>query len=306
MKTPSIFSGIVLCAALFAGAAAAQDDSISTIAVDQLRAERLEIVLGAGDLREPLGLAVDDRGFVLVADAMAGKVYRYSKDGTAVEFEVPHLDAGFYPIDVAAQGTLVYVLDYAGNRILRYEYKGAYLDVLLDFSLFSRMKPASLTISTGGRLLTTDLEKHTVTVWSPLLDIEIQTGEYGWADGSFEKPVKAALFGDEKIAVAEFGNSRVQILGGSGGFEGYASLAGGAEMKSPRYVCGGLDGYLFVADPGTGLVYGFTPSLEHVLTIGEGEEIRPSAVAASWDHHLYVADLKTRSILVYRLDYPGK
>lgn len=306
MKNPSLLTYVMLCTALLAGGASAQGDSVSIDASGVLRAVRLDIVLGAGDLREPLGLAVDDRGFVLVADAMAGKVYRYSPEGAALEFEVPHLDAGFYPIDVAAQGTAIYVLDYAGNRALRYGYKGAYLDVLLDFSQFSRMKSASLTMSTGGRLLTTDLEKHTVTVWSPLLDIEIQTGEYGWADGSFEKPVKAALFGDEKIAVAEFGNSRVQILGGSGGFEGYAVLAGGAEMGSPRYVCGGLDGYLFVADPGTGLVYGFTPSLEHVLTIGEGEKIRPSAVAASWDSRLYIADLRTRSILVYRLEYPGK
>ena len=89
-------------------------------------------------------------------------------------------------------------------------------------------------------------------------------------------------------------------------YEPRIALSGGEEMKSPRYVCGGLDGYLFVADPGTGLVYAFTPSLDHVLTIGRGEGIRPSAVAASWDFRLYVADLKTRSILVYRLDYPGK
>ncbi len=294
----------MLCLAAAASAAWTVDGRAS--GGDTLSAERLDMVLGAGDLREPLGLAVDDRGFVLVADAMAGKVYRYSPDGASVEFEVPNLDAGFYPIDVAAYGTLVYVLDYAGNRLLRYEYRGAWLDVLLDFSQFPRMKPASVTSSGGGRLLTTDLDHHDITIWSPLLEIEIRTGGYGWVDGSFEKPMKAALFGDEKIAVAEFGNARVQILGSGGGFEGYALLAGGAKMKSPRYVCGGLDGYLFVADTGAGMVYGFTPSLEHVLTIGDGADLRPSAVAVSWDFRLYVADLRTRSIFVYRLDYPGR
>jgi len=303
MRTPFITTCILLCLCAAVSAAWAGD---SHAASDSLRAERLDLVLGAGDLREPLGLAVDDRGFVLVADAMAGKVYRYSPEGASVEFEVPQLDAGFYPIDVAAHGTLVYVLDYAGNRLLRYEYRGAWLDVLFDFSQFAKMRPASVTSSAGGRLLTTDVEHHDVTIWSPLLEMEIRTGEYGWADGSFEKPVKAALFGDDRIAVAEFGNARVQILGSAGGFEGYASLSGGGKMVSPRYVCGGLDGYLFVADTGSGRVYGFTPSLEHVLTIGEGEDIRPSAVATSWDFRLYVADLRTRSILVYRLDYPGR
>jgi sugar lactone lactonase YvrE len=306
MKTPFITISFVLLATLIHSGVSAQDDSTSTVPADVLRAERLDIVLGAGELREPLGLAVDDRGFVLVADAMAGKVYRYSPRGASVEFEVPDLDAGFYPIDVAAHGTLVYVLDYAGNRVLRYEFKGAWLDVLLDFSLFDRTRPVSLTSSGGGRLLTTDMENHDLTVWSPLLDIEIRTGEYGLGDGSFEKPVKAALFGNERIAVAEFGNARVQIFGGAGRFEGYAVPAGDEEMKSPRYVASGLDGYLFVADPGSGRVYGFTPSLEHVLTIGDEGGIRPSAVAASWDSHLYIADLLTRSILVYSLEYPGR
>jgi hypothetical protein len=306
MSISPVITAIAFYAALLPMERKAPEDSTSVEGRERIRSERLEIVFGAGELREPLGLAVDDRGFVLVADAMAGKVYRYSPDGSSVEFEIPDLDAGFYPIDITAHGTLVYVLDYAGNRILRYEFKGAYLDVLLDFSLFERMKPVSLTGSGGGRLLTTDLENHEITVWSPLLDIEIRTGEYGWSDGSFDKPVKAAIFDDERIAVAEFGNSRVQILGGAGKFEGYASPGGREGMKSPRYLCSGLDGYLFIADTAAGLVHAFAPSLEHELVIGEGADIRPSAVAASWDSRLYIADLNTRSILVYRLDYPGR
>jgi hypothetical protein len=168
------------------------------------------------------------------------------------------------------------------------------------------MRPASLTSSPGGKMLTTDLENHTLAVWSPLLDIEIRTGDYGWGDGSFDRPVKAALFGDENIAVAEFGNTRVQILGGAGRFEGYAELPDGMEWVSPRYVCGGLDGYLFAADTGSGLIHAFAPDGSYVMTVGTGEGLKPSAVAASWDERLYVADLNSRSILVYRVYYPGR
>jgi len=57
-----------------APAVRAREDSPAPPDSVKLDAVRLDIVLGAGELREPLGLSVDDRGFVLVADAMAGKV----------------------------------------------------------------------------------------------------------------------------------------------------------------------------------------------------------------------------------------
>jgi hypothetical protein len=38
----------------------------------------------------------------------------------------------------------------------------------------------------------------------------------------------------------------------------------------------------------------------------EGQAIKPSALALDWGNNLYVADLKSRSILVYRLIYPPR
>ena len=275
---------------------------------DTIIATPTGVVFGAGELREPLGLATDVRGFLFVADAMAGKVFRYAPDGTSLEFEAPPVGAGVYPIDVAAYGSYVYVLDYAGNQILRYDHKGAYLDVLISFaSRPGRMRPTSLTTSAGGRLLTTDAENHAVAVWSPLLDVEINTGEYGWAGGSFNRPSKAAFFGAELIAVADFGNRRVQVLSGSGRFERFLAPGDEARFESPRYLCGGPEGHLFVADTGGGAVHVFSPAMNHLFSIGgDTAEVAPAAVAAGWDDMLYVADLHSGSVIVYRLSYPGK
>jgi hypothetical protein len=264
------------------------------------------IVYGAGELREPLGLDVDVRGFLFVADAMAGKVFRYAPDGTSIEFEAPPAGAGIYPIDIAASGTYVYVLDYTGNRLLRYDYKGAYLDVLLEFSHFQRMNPVSVTTSGGGRLLTTDARSHRLTVWSPLYEIEIVTGEYGWAKGSFNKPSKASFFDDERIAVAEPGNRRVQVLSGAGGYERYLEPGGAAGWNTPRYCCDGPGGILFVADTEAGTVHAFSAQMEHLLAIDGGPEgFSPSAVAAGWNDLLYIADLRSGSVIAYRLLFPG-
>lgn len=284
------------------GGAAAPDTAAVTLLVPT------GLVYGAGELREPLGLDVDVRGFLYVADAMAGKVFRYAPAGSSVEFEAPPSEAGFYPIDVAVSAAYVLVLDYGGNRLLRYDYKGAYLDVLLEFSQFPGMRPSSVTTSGGGRLLTTDARSHTLTVWSPLLDIEIVAGEYGWTEGSFNKPSKATFFDDERIAVAEPGNRRVQILSGAGGFERYLEPAEGSEWRAPRYCCDGPGGILLLADTGSGEVRLFSPSGEYLASgggSGGDRGFRPSAVAAGWNDLVFVADLASRSIVAYRLVLPG-
>jgi len=257
------------------------------------------------ELREVLALAADVRGFLFAADAMTGKVLRFGPDGSSIEFEQRGLESAIYPIDLASQGAFVYVLDYAGNRILRYDYKGAWLDVLIDFDQFERTRPVSLTVSGGGRLLMTDFENHRLSVWSPLLEPEIVTGEYGWSGGSFDRPAKAAVFGDESIAVAEFGNARVQVLLGSGRFESFLEMPGGRSWVSPRYVCSDPEGFLYVADTGAGAVRVFSPKGEWLADIVREEGFEPSAVAAGWDDLLYVADLRSRSIYIYKLVHPG-
>lgn len=280
-------------------------------AADSARAPLLVptgLVYGAGELREPLGLDVDVRGFLFVADAMAGKVIRYAPDGSSTEFEAPPTGPAIYPIDVAASGAYVFVLDYSGNRLLRYDYRGAYLDVLLDFSQPDGMHPVSVTTSGGGRLLTTDSRSHQVTVWSPLYDVEIVAGEYGWAQGSFNKPSKAAFFDDERIAVAEPGNRRVQILTGAGGFERFLGGEDEVRWRAPRYCCDGPGGTLLVADTGSGQVHLFSPLMEHLAAFGAAggaEEFSPSAVAAGWNDIVYVADLKSRAVIAFRITLPG-
>lgn len=269
--------------------------------------EAIGIRLGSGELREPLGLAVDIRGFVYAADAMAGKVFRYAADGTSIEFEQPPRSTGLYPIDLAVYGTFVYVLDYTDNRIVRYDSKGAYLDILLSFDEIGRMHPASITVSEGGRMLTTDIENHTVTVWTPLLDIELAVGEYGWSEGKFDRPMKAVILPDDRIAVVETGNRRVQLFSPSGAYEGVFEISRDAQLQSPRSIAADEYGFIYVADTKGGRVIVCSAAGRELRSIEEYEQerISPAAVAVSWNDRLYVADLATRSILVYRIRYPS-
>jgi tripartite motif-containing protein 71 len=261
--------------------------------------------VGWGDLREPVGMAVDVKGFMYVADAMAGKVFRYSPEGESVEFERPPDAAGFYPIDVAVQESFILVLDYSENAVLRYDPKGSYLDVLLSFDVFDRMRPVSITAGPGGRLLTTDVTHHTVVLWTPLLAPELVIGEFGKGAGSFSGPRKAAFLPDQRIVVVESGNKRLQIFSPSGTFQRVVTPPAGEAFVSARSVCADEHGTIFVCDAGGGRIVLFSPNGDYegkVDSFGE-KPISPAAVATGWDGGFYVADLISRSVLIYRLQY---
>ncbi len=301
-------AALILCAVVSSPSAlpAAGNDGGPSTGLPARQAIRLEesgIRFGLGELREPLAVAVDQRGRVFVADAMTGKIYRYSPDGDSMEFEGS--SASLFPLDLGVEGSMVYVLDYTENRVLRYDDTGAFLDILLSFDEFPALRPVSFTVGEGGRFLTTDIEHHSLTVWTPLLEIEFATGEYGWGEGSFDDPRKAASLPDGGIAVVESGNKRLQILSPTGTYERIIEPPEESPFVSPRWVESDRAGNLFVADTGAGALFVFGPGgelLERIDSYG-GEKIVPASAAVGWDDRLYVTDLRSKSVIAYRLHY---
>jgi len=269
-----------------------------------LRIVETPIRFGSLDLREPTAVAVDFRGNVYVADAMAGKVFRYAPDGASLEFGRPPNGAAFYPIDVAVLESFVLVLDYSGNRLLRYDAMGAYLDVLIAFDQFDRVRPVSVTAGTGGSLITADVTSHTVVLWTPLFDLELTIGEFGWGAGRFNEPRKGAFLAGRGIVVVESGNRRLQFFSPSGRYERTAEPPAAVPFVSPRSVCVDPAGVIFVCDPESGRISAFSAGGTYITAVDAfaGNAIAPAAAAVGWDGKLYVADLKSRSVLVYRLN----
>ena len=271
-----------------------------------LRVEEVGMRLGAGDLREPTGVAIGTRGFIYVADAMAGKVFRYSRKGVSLEFERSPHNAAFYPIDVADQEAYVLVLDYSRNQLMRYTHTGAYLDVLLSFDQFDRVRPVSLTAGAGGRIITADVSNHAVMLWTPLFDIELTIGEFGQGEGRFNEPRGAAFLPNDGVVVVESGNRRLQFFSPSGRYERSATPPAETPFVFPRSVSVDDAGAVFVCDAQAGRVFIFESDGSYVTDIHsyKGEAISPTAAVAAWDGALYVADLRSRSILVYRILHP--
>lgn len=291
---------------------ASEDSSAArVIKTDDSPSDILEIhetgsYLGKGELREPLGISVGPRGSVYVADAMAGKVFKYNPDGSSIEFESPSSLGSVYPIDLAGSAAFLYLLDYANNRILRYDYRGAYLDILINFGEYESLKPVSLSLSPGGRFLVTDIEKHTLTILDSSLDIEIRIGAYGWSNGYFNEPMKAVILPGGRIAVADSGNKRIQIFSAAGGFLMVLGYPGKEEFCSPRSICGDAAGNIFVADAECGEVSVFSATGRFIMKLDSysGRDISPAALSVGLENKLYVADIESSSVIIYLLVYP--
>ncbi|MFO7914383.1 MAG: NHL repeat-containing protein [Candidatus Krumholzibacteriales bacterium] len=255
-------------------------------------------------LKEPLGISAGARGGIYVADGMSGKLFKYMAGREVLEFPVPRSLVSIYPVDVAAGADpFIYVLDYSSGNVLRYDYRGGYLDVLISFDDF---KPSSISAGAGGSFILTDMENHSVLVLNPLLDREVEIEGYGWEAGFFNKPAKAVILRDGRLAVADTGNRRVQIFSSSGLYLRQLSPPDSLGFKSPRSLCCGPEGNIFVADTGRGSVFAYSPGGEYITAIDSysGKKISPSALTVDLNDNLFVADLLSRSILIYRLVYP--
>ena len=297
-----------LCLGLLAGSpllAEEQTEKTRWRSSGGIAIEELGRSFGSDQLREPLAIAVDQRHFVYVADAMAGKVIRFDTDGGSLEFERPPSGSDIYPIDLAVEGSTIYVLDYTQNRVLRYDYRGTFLDVYISFDEFDRMRPVSFTAGDDGRFITTDIQTHSVTIWTPLLQFEMQVGEFGWAEGSFDGPRKVASMPDGGMAVVESGNRRVQILSSAGRFESSIESQEGSVLRSPRWIASDGKGNRFINDPEAGIKSIYSTQGDLLMSIDSygGESISPAAAAIGWDDHLYVTDLRSGSVLMFRLHY---
>jgi len=280
---------------------------------DQRKADSTAVVsfrpdtsFGSEQLTEPVGIAVDTRGTVFVADGMAGRIYGYPDKGGYIEFENPQSTSSIYPIDITLQGSLIYVLDYTGNRILRYDYRGMYLDVLISFDRAGGGHPVSVTSMGDGRIIATDIENHSLIIWSSLGSINLEISEFGKSRASLNSPRKAIVLDDGTIVVVDPQSREMKFFSPAGRFEFAASPVGNENVfVTPRYLSYNHNGYIFVADSGAGKVFVFDSRGRYISKIDSfrSGSIEPSAVAAGWNDRLYVTDLNSSSILIYDIRY---
>jgi DNA-binding beta-propeller fold protein YncE len=215
-------------------------------------------------LGQPVGLALEARGTLLVNDSHYQRILRYGPDGR--EILACWGSAGTGPgqftfgRDVAVDGEgNVYAGDYGGlnDRILKFSPRGEFL---LEWGSrgagpgqFDRPQGMAIERRAGKEyLLVADCSNHRIQRFELDGTFVSTWGSLGTELGQLRYPSSVAVGTDGSVYVSEWGNNRVQKFTSEGrplGVWGGPGRAVG-ELATPWDVALGSDDRLFVVDYG--------------------------------------------------------
>jgi len=259
-------------------------------------------------LGEPLAVSVDFGGTVYVADGAPGRILAWLQPGSgSIEFQRPTQQPGFFPADIKASGFFVYALDPDRRTLLRFDNRGAYRDILIDFDELSAgrtITPMGFDVDSYGRIAVTDVASHQVMVFDSYLAAELVFGSYGPSPGQFDSPRGVSFLPAGGLLVTDTGNRRVQLFDAGGKFSSSLPLAGDVLNPFVEPVRAVMDGsgWVYVADPGAGRVYVFSPdgALAHSILPAEVMHFEPTDIDIDASNAIYVTDAANASVFVFK------
>jgi DNA-binding beta-propeller fold protein YncE len=224
-----------------------------------------------GELRKPLGMAVDDDCNVYVVDGSARRVIVYDQDGDFLSafggvdmFERPS------HVDVDADARYAYVVDTGGVS-----------------SQLHRVRV--FDIATGEHVF----------------DI----GERGTGPGQFNLPRDVAVGRDGRIYVVDGANFRVQIFESDGTYVDTFGSVGvyPGQFSRPKGVATDPDGNVYVTDTAFGNFQIFNADGQLLLFVGTRSEtmeparyMLPAGIGVDEDGRVYMVDQFFRKLDVFR------
>jgi DNA-binding beta-propeller fold protein YncE len=213
---------------------------------------------------QPVGIAIEKDGNVLVNDSHYHRILRYPPDGSKIlarwgsEGSGPGQFTFGRDVVVDSEG-YIYAGDYGGgnDRILKFTHDGS---LILEWGGCGEapgkfQRPQGMTfehVEHGEALLVADCANHRVQRFARDGKFLFTFGKAGGGPGELRYPHSVAVGSDGSIYVSEWGNNRVQRFdreGRSLGFWGSGGHAAG-ELSTPWEVAIGPGDRLYVADCG--------------------------------------------------------
>lgn len=182
-------------------------------------------------LTQPVGLAWDPSGRLLVADSVAAGIFVFADDGTLLG----ELGAGLLqrPCGLAVDPTSrrIFVADVAAHQIVVLSHDGQLLARIgqRGSSLGQFNYPTNVAIDSTGRLYVSDSLNFRVQQFSPDLRPLRQIGRHGDMPGTFAQPKGIAVDREDHLYVVDSRFESVQIFDP----QGELLLSFGEEGRGP-------------------------------------------------------------------------
>ncbi len=261
-------------------------------------------------LTTPLGVAVNRKGDVFIADAGNNRIatfdarrralHRWGTYGTGTsQFR------GLSGVAVALNGT-VYVADDGNHRVQVFSATGQPLAQWGDTGSVkvSLDDPAGVAVDAQGNVYVANSSANQIVKLSPSGQVLATWGHFGHGHGEFWYPDSVAVAPDGTIYVADSANGRIQKLSPNGDFLKMWKV----KVKLKRWESVPPEG---VAADGSGHVYVVSPKIDSVLRYstsgklsatwgktgsGLGQFRKPYGVAVDARSNVYVVDSQNNRV----------
>jgi DNA-binding beta-propeller fold protein YncE/4-amino-4-deoxy-L-arabinose transferase-like glycosyltransferase len=257
-----------------------------------------------GLFTEPRGVAVDQRGYVYVADTGNKRVQKFDAQGGFVtawrggegDFATP------FDLVVSSRGD-VYVLDAGRQAVLRFSDEGEFVGQIgTDLGLYG---PRGLGIDADDNLYVADTGGSRILKLSLSGQFLARYGAPGEGPGQLSQPTDVAVDGEGRLYVVDTLNCRVQVLDSAGDYLTEWPIAGANTTDSPHITLG-PSGEVYLSEPEGHrvLVYDGQGQLLDQFGgegAGSGQFSKPIGVAFDNTGRVYVTDVYNHRVQVFEL-----
>ena len=276
--------------------------------------EKLGIpILTLHGVKEPWGVAVNQRGEVIVAEHDGHCVSMFSPSGKKLRsFGTRGSGGGKFrsPRGVAVDSeSTIYVADTYNYRIQKFNPDGKFLTAVggegqepLQFDM-----PIDIAFNSANKMIyVVDYYNHRIQVLNSDLTFSSSFGEYGSSKGQLAYPRGIACDSSGKVYVADDDNSRVQVFTAKGKFLKIFGRHGddGRELSGPEGVAIDSNDMVYVSESGTNCVSLYSSEGVFVTSFGScgegpGQFNYPYGVAVDISGVVYVCDNHNNRVQIF-------
>ena len=267
-------------------------------------------ILTIGDMEEPWGVAINQRGEVVVSDRYRHCVSVFSPNGVKLRsFGSRGSGHGLFDIPkgvaVGGKGNIL-VAEYNNHRIQKFTAEGKFLAVVGTKGSGRLQFHFPIDIATSNnKVYVADLLNHCIQVLHSDLTFSSTFGKRGSGKGLFNHPQGIACDSTGNVYVADRDNHRVQVFTAEGKFLRMFGGRGQGMRELNRPISIAVhDGLLYVGEGGNGRVSVFTLEGQFVTSFGSkgagpGQFGWPCGLAVDSNGVVYVCDNTNKNVQVF-------